>query len=115
MSEKAIKHANEKGYLMNLEVLKKVQKKKGYCPCRADKTKDSICPCKPERENDLCACGLFIKPTLKMRVLKGNRVKCEIGVKIGANEKKTGETIFKIKPIALPNGSVTIKFFEDKK
>lgn len=31
-----------------------------YCPCRLDRTVDTICPCREFREEGHCHCGLFI-------------------------------------------------------
>lgn len=35
----------------------------GYCPCRLDKTPDTLCMCKEFREMDEgeCCCGLYVK------------------------------------------------------
>jgi ferredoxin-thioredoxin reductase catalytic subunit len=30
-----------------------------YCPCRVDRTRDTICPCREMRETKHCHCGLF--------------------------------------------------------
>lgn len=30
-----------------------------YCPCKIDKTPDTICPCRDMRIHMVCKCGLF--------------------------------------------------------
>lgn len=42
------------------KILNKIYDNNGYCPCRLNKTKDTICPCKEMIENNKCHCGLFI-------------------------------------------------------
>jgi ferredoxin-thioredoxin reductase catalytic subunit len=32
-----------------------------YCPCRLEKTLDSVCPCLEFRTTNHCHCGLFIE------------------------------------------------------
>ena len=46
-----------------LEGLERNKHKHGarYCPCRFDRTADSICPCLKMRDTKECCCGLFIK------------------------------------------------------
>ena len=40
---------------------------KRYCPCKVNKTTDTICPCKEMREKSDCCCGLFEKkPTVRV-------------------------------------------------
>lgn len=33
----------------------------GHCPCKQEKTRDTICLCKEFRETGKCACGLFVR------------------------------------------------------
>ena len=37
----------------------------GYCPCRLEKTQDTVCMCKEfrEQESGPCHCGLYVKET----------------------------------------------------
>jgi ferredoxin-thioredoxin reductase catalytic subunit len=32
---------------------------KRYCPCKLDRTDDTVCPCKEFRETKHCHCGIF--------------------------------------------------------
>lgn len=45
------------------EVTKVLKANDGYCPCRSDKSPDTVCMCKDfrEQESGLCHCGLFVK------------------------------------------------------
>lgn len=45
------------------EVMKKIKVNDGHCPCKLEKTKDTLCMCREFREMDegTCHCGLFIK------------------------------------------------------
>ena len=44
-----------------LEGLQRNKEKHGakYCPCRLDRTPDTICPCKEMKETKHCHCNLF--------------------------------------------------------
>lgn len=41
------------------EVLDKVDKNDGYCPCMIVKNENTICPCKGMRTRGKCICGLY--------------------------------------------------------
>lgn len=41
-------------------VLQKLKKTGGYCPCFPQHTEDTICPCKYMRTLHVCRCGLYI-------------------------------------------------------
>lgn len=45
------------------EVMKKIKANDGHCPCKLEKTKDTLCMCREFREMDegTCHCGLFTK------------------------------------------------------
>lgn len=63
------KIANKYGFEVNpdmkdtiLEGLERNKAQHGarYCPCRLQKTVDTVCPCREFREEGHCHCGLFI-------------------------------------------------------
>ena len=41
-------------------ILKGLEKKKGYCPCKIPKTQDNLCPCIELQTEGTCTCGLFV-------------------------------------------------------
>lgn len=43
------------------EIGAKLKANGGHCPCRFEKTEDTICPCKDFRETAECICGLYVK------------------------------------------------------
>jgi hypothetical protein len=43
------------------DIRRRIDENDGYCPCRIDKTPDTICPCKEFRETQECICGLYVK------------------------------------------------------
>jgi len=45
------------------EILDKLDKNDGYCPCKLEKSKDTKCMCAEFRQQDegFCHCGLFFK------------------------------------------------------
>lgn len=45
------------------EIRKALKENDGYCPCRPEKTPDTVCLCKEfrEQESGLCHCGLYLK------------------------------------------------------
>lgn len=45
------------------EIRKALRENDGYCPCRPEKTRDTVCMCKEfrEQESGLCHCGLYLK------------------------------------------------------
>ena len=49
----------------NSKVVEAIRKRlvvtKGYCPCNANQTEDTICPCKEMREEGHCCCSLYVK------------------------------------------------------
>ena len=58
---KIIKNPDENIYN---EVTKEVMANDRYCPCRLERTKDTLCPCKEFRDQTAegeCHCGRFVK------------------------------------------------------
>lgn len=43
------------------QIVKRIKENNGYCPCRFERTPDTLCHCKDFRETGDCICGLFIK------------------------------------------------------
>ena len=45
------------------EVCDALKSNEGYCPCKLEKTPDTLCMCKEFREQQtgLCHCGLYMK------------------------------------------------------
>ncbi len=45
------------------EVCDALKANEGYCPCKLEKTPDTLCMCKEFREQQtgLCHCGLYMK------------------------------------------------------
>jgi len=43
-----------------LKIIEAIYKNNGYCPCRVNKSQESVCPCKDFIENKKCKCNLFI-------------------------------------------------------
>lgn len=43
------------------EILDKLKKNDGYCPCMPTKIKDTICPCRYMRKFKACRCGLYMR------------------------------------------------------
>lgn len=45
------------------EILDKLDKNDGYCPCRLEKNKDTKCMCTEfkQQKEGFCHCGLFFK------------------------------------------------------
>lgn len=42
------------------KILEALEKNDGFCPCRAEKNKDTVCPCKKMREENKCCCKLYV-------------------------------------------------------
>ena len=55
-----------KGYRMNPDakfadmIIKGVQKKNGYCPCRTFQDETTLCPCDEFVSEGICVCKLFV-------------------------------------------------------
>lgn len=45
------------------EVRKALRENYGFCPCRIERTPETLCPCKEfmEQESGECLCGLYVK------------------------------------------------------
>lgn len=54
----AIKLNSNKEFVKELK--KEIKNNNGYCPCKIEKTEDTICPCKEFRLNHECCCELYI-------------------------------------------------------
>jgi len=50
----------EQMIVTGLETIK-IREGKRYCPCRMERSIDTICPCKEMRETRHCHCGLFME------------------------------------------------------
>lgn len=42
-------------------VIRRINKKNGYCPSKFNINQDTICPCKEFRQHGDCECGLYLK------------------------------------------------------
>ena len=42
-------------------IIRGLQKKDGYCPCKVGFNPEDRCPCKEMIETEICHCRLFIK------------------------------------------------------
>ena len=56
-----------KGYKLNTDIehvekiIRNIEKKDGYCPCRIGQDESSLCPCDEFVSEGVCKCNLFIE------------------------------------------------------
>lgn len=43
------------------DLIERIRANDGYCPCRVEKSIDTLCPCREFRKHYECTCGLYIK------------------------------------------------------